>query len=81
MRGAHAGETLGLGFHRLAEGVAAVGAWLLQVEAEVGEVILAQGFGQQRPVAIRAPGRVARDGAPAACRPPGKPMHREQCSW
>ena len=31
MRGAHAGEALGLGFHHRAEGVAAVGALLLQV--------------------------------------------------
>ena len=39
MRGAHAGEALGLGFHHRAEGVAAVGALLLQVEAEGGEVV------------------------------------------
>ena len=37
MRGAHAGEALGLGFHHRAEGVAAVGALLLQVEAEGGQ--------------------------------------------
>ena len=34
MRGAHAGEALGLGFDHRAEDVAAVGALLLQVEAE-----------------------------------------------
>ena len=39
MRGAHAGEALGLGFHHRAEGVAAVGALLLQVEVEGGEVM------------------------------------------
>ena len=56
MRWAHAGEALGLGFHHRAEGAVAVGALLLQVEAEGGEVVLAQSFGQQRPVAIRAQG-------------------------
>ena len=56
MRGAHAGEALGLGFHHRAEGVAAVGALLLQVEAEGGEVVLAQSFGQQRPIAVGAQG-------------------------
>lgn len=56
MRGAHACEALGLGFDHRAEGVAAVGALLLQVEAEGGEVFLAQGFGQQRPIAVRAQG-------------------------
>ena len=37
MRGAHAGEALGLGFHHLAEGVAAVGALLLQVVKNRGQ--------------------------------------------
>ncbi len=56
MREAHAGEALGLGFHHRAEGVAAVGALLLQVEAEGGEAFFAQGFGQQRPIAVGAQG-------------------------
>ena len=56
MRRPHAGEPLGLGFDHRAEVVAAVGALLLQVEAEGGEVFFAQGFGQQRPIAVRAQG-------------------------
>ena len=49
MRGAHAGEALGLGFHHRAEGVAAVGALLLQVEADCGQVFVADRLGQQVP--------------------------------
>lgn len=56
MRGAHAGEALGLGFHHRAEGVAAIGALRLQVEAERGEVFFAHGLDQQRPIAVRAQG-------------------------
>lgn len=56
MRRAYAGEALGLGFHHRAEVVAAVGALLLQVEADRCEVFVAKRLGQQCPVALGTQG-------------------------
>jgi len=47
MRRPHAGKTLRLGFHHRAEVVAAVGALLLQVSADRGQVFGVERFGQQ----------------------------------
>lgn len=56
MRGPHASETLGLGLDHRAEVVAAIGALLLQVKADRGEVIVADRLGEQRAIALRAEG-------------------------
>ncbi len=46
MRRSHVGEALGLGFDHRAEVVAAIGALLLQVEADCGQVFVADRFGK-----------------------------------
>ena len=54
MRLPHPGEALGLGFHHRAEVVAAIGALLLQVEADRGHVIIADRFGKHVAVTLGA---------------------------
>lgn len=51
MRRPHVAESLGLGFDHRAEVVAAIGALLLQVEADRGQVVVADRFGRQGTVA------------------------------
>lgn len=50
----HVGEALGLGFHHRAEVVAAIGALLLQVEADRGHVVIADRFGKHVAVTLGA---------------------------
>ena len=59
MRRPHPCESPGLRLHHCLEVVAAVGALLLQVEADGGEVFVMEGSGQQVPVGL-APFRVGR---------------------
>lgn len=50
MRRPHSGKALRLGLDHCLEVIAAVGALLLQVGADGGEVVLGQRFRQERPV-------------------------------
>lgn len=47
MRRSHAGEPLGLGFDHRAEVVAATGVFLLHVDADCGQVVIADRFGKK----------------------------------
>lgn len=64
MRRAHASEASGLGFDHGAEVVAALGALLLQVLADRGEIFSGRGFVEHVPPAACAHGRVGIE-----CRP------------
>ncbi len=54
MRRLRVGEPVGLGFYHRAEVVAAIGALLLQVEADCGQVVIADRFGKHGAVALGA---------------------------
>lgn len=54
MRRPHAGEMLGLGFDHRSEIIAAIGALLLQIEADRGQVFIADGLGEHHPIAFGA---------------------------
>lgn len=56
MDGPEAGKALGLGFDHHEEGVVVQGALLLQVGADLGERLVAEGFIQQGAVGRRKQG-------------------------
>jgi hypothetical protein len=68
VRGADVGEAAGLDFDHGAEVVAAPGALLLQVEADVGKCVFGDGLVQQAPVGGGAIGRRGPEGEPGRVR-------------